>query len=505
MTPQQNDTAQSFASGAAVAGGDAAQQQQAVNGFLESKAREHARVAPGDLGDLPDNLRSFRQAADRSAWNGTFNELRRAVPGADINQAWSHYFAARNAYNLAYQDVSEQPDATAGQRLTGDESPEFKKQLEDAYATARWDLVDRPAMVKKWQYVTGASRMPDDNDLAYMAKNDQDAAEQLDRTFKSVPGYNIPLLRSAMTAIAKGEGKVLGLFAKGAGGPDDSLAAAGDLISQARSQSDDRQLNGLGKFLSNAIEAVGTVGTQIGLGGKLGIPTTVNLGASAMLDGIRSAKQKGLSDESALAYGISEGIVQGGLLALFPKAWQNLVGQGSEAAASFKQSLANAIKSLPAETAQNLGLVSAQTLGSAIAQKLSGVDPTARRGEKLSEAMADGMAQAVLGAAAHHAMSIGGQVPGAVGMARDAAAKLGLRMSADLSYNSGIKAHESGDYAKAITRYDEAIQQRPDDARYWHNRGIAKGENGDFQGAESDLRHAWELNPSDRDTQECSI
>ena len=68
------------------------------------------------------------------------------------------------------------------------------------------------------------------------------------------------------------------------------------------------------------------------------------------------------------------------------------------------------------------------------------------------------------------------------------------------AYNHrGLAKINLQDYNGAITDYNKAIQLNPDDARAYNNRGSAKNETLDYTGAIADFNKAIQLNPDDAD------
>jgi tetratricopeptide (TPR) repeat protein len=65
----------------------------------------------------------------------------------------------------------------------------------------------------------------------------------------------------------------------------------------------------------------------------------------------------------------------------------------------------------------------------------------------------------------------------------------------DAYYNRGAAKIEKGDLDGAIADYNRAIELNPKDARAYYNRGIAKRAKGDLDGAIADFSRAIELDP----------
>ncbi len=65
----------------------------------------------------------------------------------------------------------------------------------------------------------------------------------------------------------------------------------------------------------------------------------------------------------------------------------------------------------------------------------------------------------------------------------------------DAYYNRGAAKIEKGDLDGAIADYNRAIELNPKDARAYNNRGIAKRAKGDLDGAIADYNRAIELDP----------
>jgi tetratricopeptide (TPR) repeat protein len=78
--------------------------------------------------------------------------------------------------------------------------------------------------------------------------------------------------------------------------------------------------------------------------------------------------------------------------------------------------------------------------------------------------------------------------------------KLSQAMSADAYYNRGNAKSESGDKQGAISDYNQAIRINPNYADAYYNRGLAKSQSGDKQGAISDYNQAIRINPNDATT-----
>jgi len=58
------------------------------------------------------------------------------------------------------------------------------------------------------------------------------------------------------------------------------------------------------------------------------------------------------------------------------------------------------------------------------------------------------------------------------------------------AYTRGVAAYRAGAYAEAITRFDEAVREKPDDAAAVYYRGLAKAKSGNWSGAIPDLEAA---------------
>ncbi|MGI8821285.1 MAG: tetratricopeptide repeat protein [Chthoniobacterales bacterium] len=65
------------------------------------------------------------------------------------------------------------------------------------------------------------------------------------------------------------------------------------------------------------------------------------------------------------------------------------------------------------------------------------------------------------------------------------------------AFNRGKAKAEKGDLDGAIADYDRAIQLNPKDAAIYNNRGLAKQEKGDLDAAIVDFNRALQLNPKD--------
>ncbi len=68
--------------------------------------------------------------------------------------------------------------------------------------------------------------------------------------------------------------------------------------------------------------------------------------------------------------------------------------------------------------------------------------------------------------------------------------------SADEFFNRGNAKDESGDYQGAIADFTRAIEIDPQDAAAYYNRGNAKDELGDYQGAISDYNRVIKQYPN---------
>ena len=62
-------------------------------------------------------------------------------------------------------------------------------------------------------------------------------------------------------------------------------------------------------------------------------------------------------------------------------------------------------------------------------------------------------------------------------------------------FNRGNARNELGDKEGAIADYTQAIQLNPDDAGAYYDRGIARNDLGDKEGASADYTQAIQLNP----------
>ena len=69
--------------------------------------------------------------------------------------------------------------------------------------------------------------------------------------------------------------------------------------------------------------------------------------------------------------------------------------------------------------------------------------------------------------------------------------------SAQVFANRGYAKFQNGDYQGALADFNKAIEINPQDAFAYNNRGIAKKEAGDFQGAIADFNKALAINPQD--------
>jgi tetratricopeptide (TPR) repeat protein len=65
--------------------------------------------------------------------------------------------------------------------------------------------------------------------------------------------------------------------------------------------------------------------------------------------------------------------------------------------------------------------------------------------------------------------------------------------------NRGVARHDKKDFEGALKDYDEAIRIKPDDADAFNNRGIARKVKGDFEGALKDCNEVIRLKPDDAD------
>lgn len=61
----------------------------------------------------------------------------------------------------------------------------------------------------------------------------------------------------------------------------------------------------------------------------------------------------------------------------------------------------------------------------------------------------------------------------------------------------GLMFYEEGRYSEAVAAFDEAIQESPESAAAYSNRGAARVRLGDVQEAIDDFTHAFELDPAD--------
>ncbi|MGZ4855122.1 MAG: tetratricopeptide repeat protein [Candidatus Angelobacter sp.] len=64
-------------------------------------------------------------------------------------------------------------------------------------------------------------------------------------------------------------------------------------------------------------------------------------------------------------------------------------------------------------------------------------------------------------------------------------------------YNRGIARQDKGDLDGALRDYNEAIRLRPDDSDFYMNRGLVRQDKGDIKGALEDFNEAIRLNPLD--------
>ncbi|ABM78777.1 tetratricopeptide repeat protein [Prochlorococcus marinus] len=72
-----------------------------------------------------------------------------------------------------------------------------------------------------------------------------------------------------------------------------------------------------------------------------------------------------------------------------------------------------------------------------------------------------------------------------------------VAQSAAVFFNRGYAKDELKDYQGAIADYTKAIAINPQYADAYNNRGIAKRKSGDYQGAIADYNKAIEINPQD--------
>ena len=67
--------------------------------------------------------------------------------------------------------------------------------------------------------------------------------------------------------------------------------------------------------------------------------------------------------------------------------------------------------------------------------------------------------------------------------------------NAEAYYNRGVAKSQLGDFQGAITDYDQAIKIKPDYAEAYYNRGLAKQNLEDNQGAIADYNQAIKIKP----------
>ena len=66
---------------------------------------------------------------------------------------------------------------------------------------------------------------------------------------------------------------------------------------------------------------------------------------------------------------------------------------------------------------------------------------------------------------------------------------------ADQIIKKAMEYHNAGRFGLAISRYDEALQTRPDDPELYHLKGVALSQAGQLEDAEQSLRSALKVNP----------
>jgi hypothetical protein len=321
--------------------------------------------------------------------------------------------------DLAYSDIREQPDATASQRLRGDESPIEKQNLEDAFAAARWDLVERPKRVRQFNQ---EMRRPLDSPVG---------DDELQNYFNVVKPTDVGYLKKLQGEEA---GPVTRAYQSSVLGLAGSVPGASDYVRGGAALAGEDFMHqwtaaGLPEWAGKAALSASHLAAQLGAGAGLGkalgfgkagqasaaAATTI---ASGVSNDFREARERGLDVTPAAGYAAVNGLI----MALTMRAGSAVGGAirgmlGGEAAV--KQGIMSALGRTSVGTLKSIGEMNVMGFAQGFNRAMSGVDPEALKPDNLGQTIADATVNGIMFGVAGHAGEVGQAARQKIGELRD--------------------------------------------------------------------------------------